>query len=66
MTAERWYTVSVIEHVVHPDRRDDGSPPPVAVVQCTVLPSLAGSILRATADQVDPKKPVTRGAGDVR
>ncbi|MFG2046161.1 hypothetical protein ACGFIW_01855 [Micromonospora sp. NPDC048935] len=36
------------------------APAPVKVIDCTVLPQLAGDILRATADQVAPKKPVTR------
>lgn len=63
---DRWYTITVVEHVVHPRQRTDDSPPIVEVVQCTVRPNLAGSVLRATADEIDPKKPTMRGAGDSR
>ncbi|MER5703488.1 hypothetical protein ABT023_16305 [Micromonospora sp. NPDC002296] len=55
-----WYTVTVVKHDVHPSQRQDSDPAPVEVVACTVEPELAGTILRATADQIAPRKPATR------
>ncbi|MFG1872177.1 hypothetical protein [Micromonospora arborensis] len=56
-----WYTITVVRHEKHPRDHVEGiSPKPVEVVACTVLPSLAGSILRATADEIAPPRPVVR------
>ncbi|MEV1013750.1 MULTISPECIES: hypothetical protein [unclassified Micromonospora] len=59
---EPYYEINVVKHDVHPsvrDRQADAAAP-VGVISATVLPQLAGDILRATADQIAPKKPVTR------
>lgn len=59
---EPYYTITVVKHDIHPSLRDRhaDAPAPIEVISATVLPHLAGDILRATADQVAPKKPVTR------
>ncbi len=59
---EPYYEITVVKHDVHPNVRDRhaDAPAPVEVIAATVLPQLAGDILRATADQIAPKKPVTR------
>lgn len=59
---EPYYEITVVKHDIHPQLRERhaDAPQPVKVIDCTVLPQLAGDILRAAADQVAPKKPVTR------
>lgn len=59
---EPYYTITVVKHDIHPQLRERhaDAPEPTKVIDCTVLPQLAGDILRATADQVAPPKPVQR------
>lgn len=60
-----WYTITVVQHEKHPSQYEQNDPVrPVEVVSCTVRPSLAGSILRATADEIAPHKPAMRGRPD--
>lgn len=60
-----WYTVSVIRHDKHPrDYEPDDISKPQEVVSCTVESKLAATILRATADEIAPTKPVTRRGTD--
>jgi hypothetical protein len=60
--SEPYYEITVVKHDVHPSVRDRhaDAPAPVKVIDATVLPQIAGDILRAVADQIAPKKPVTR------
>ena len=59
--SETWYTISVVQHVKHPRRYiENDTDKPIEVISCTVLPHLAGDILRATAEQIGPRKPVMR------
>lgn len=61
-----WYTITVVRHEKHPRQYEENDPVrPVEVVSCTVLPNLAGSILRATAEEIAPRKPATRGRSEL-
>ncbi|MET8278249.1 hypothetical protein [Micromonospora sp. NPDC005174] len=60
--SEPYYEITIVKHDVHPSVRDRHADAavPVDVISATVLPQLAGDILRATADQIAPKGPVAR------
>lgn len=51
-----WYTITIVEHQEHP-RVGERAGTPVELIGCTVLPHLAGAILRTAADEIDPPKP---------
>jgi hypothetical protein len=53
--SDRWYTITVVEHEEHPKLRPDGQPK--EIIACTVLPHLAGDILRSVAEEIAPAKP---------
>lgn len=55
--AERWYTVTVVEHTVHPDRWKSDSPKPTVSVAVTVQPKVAVWVLRAAADEITESAP---------
>jgi hypothetical protein len=61
-----WYTITVTQHDTHPQLTAEPDSKSVEVIACTVLPHLAGDVLRATAEQIAPKKPTMRGADSRR
>lgn len=51
-----WYTITIVQHAEHP-RHGEVASKPTELIGCTVLPTMAATILRGMADEIAPPKP---------